>query len=189
MKEEAKNDKYYNVGVARILKGKKRIGRHHFSIFRNDLNDLHNHVNDLEQELDELKAVKDKVQELFAQWDSQMAITSAPTIEEMERNGVIERKIRQQLIELISERNEQLEVIAKDIKIIEKQYQEIKGLKKERDGLKAIIAMNVRYGNIKEPTLPDSNKRSAYDGKMEYYDDRMGWINKALKIESSYSKP
>jgi len=38
--------------------------------------------------------------------------------------------------QLTRERNEQLEVIAKDIKIIEKQYQEIKALTRERDGLK-----------------------------------------------------
>lgn len=58
---------------------------------------IDDYLEGIEKYCDHLEALRDKVGELFAQWDSQMAITSAPTIEEMEKNGVIERKIRQEI--------------------------------------------------------------------------------------------
>ncbi len=68
--------------------------------------------------------------------------------------------------QLTSERDEQLEVIAKDIKIIEKLYQEVKALKKERDELKEEnkelldtrkITDNLRKQLIKDGLLDESN--------------------------------
>ena len=103
MKELEKVKKQFREMVAYVMdtKGDEVIANYtetFLEIYKNGVAKLESERIEAQQEL---QTLKDAVRALFEQWESQMTLPSAPTIEEMEKNGVIEYKIRHRLKELI----------------------------------------------------------------------------------------
>ncbi len=97
--------------------------------------------------------------------------------------------------QLTSERDEQLEVIAKDIKIIEKQYQEIKALASERDELKeadevwmktSLAEISQGWGKTRQELKGLKDAAKEYVQALELYANNSINDNEFMKVDNHF---